>query len=162
MYTIYFIRHFFDICRLSTFSLNSRHSTFGYTRLKGTDWKLAFGGSVGIIEKILACVQPELHTGYSYTRNTYNNVFVTGLIQGVHKLENFACFFVPGMPCIWPPALASFRHDVRKRLHAQLWKYVIVGRNWKLRATCFLRVILKQISFCLSIDSGCPESINYI
>ena len=37
--------------------------------LKGTDWKLAFGGrSVGEMEKILACVQP------SYTRNTYNNV----------------------------------------------------------------------------------------
>ena len=30
--------------------------------LKGTDWKLAFGDSVGIIEKILACVQ----------RNTYS------------------------------------------------------------------------------------------
>ena len=28
--------------------------------LKGTDWKLAFGSSVGIIENILACVQPEL------------------------------------------------------------------------------------------------------
>ena len=40
--------------------------------LKGTDWKLAFGSSVGIIEKILACVQPELQA--SYTRNTYNNV----------------------------------------------------------------------------------------
>ena len=33
------------------------------------DWKLAFGGSVGIIEKILAFVQPELQA--SYTRNTY-------------------------------------------------------------------------------------------
>ena len=40
--------------------------------LKGTDWKLAFGGSVGIIEKILACVHAELQA--SYFRNTYNNV----------------------------------------------------------------------------------------
>ena len=40
--------------------------------LKGTDWKLAFGNSVGIIEKILACVQPESQA--SYTRNTYDNV----------------------------------------------------------------------------------------
>ena len=40
--------------------------------LKGTGWKLAFGGGVGIIEKILACVQPELQA--SYTRYTYNNV----------------------------------------------------------------------------------------
>ena len=40
--------------------------------LKGTDWKLAFGNSVGIIDKILACVQPELQA--SYTRNTYNNI----------------------------------------------------------------------------------------
>ena len=40
--------------------------------LKGTDWELAFGNSVGIIEKILACVRPELQA--SYTRNTYNNV----------------------------------------------------------------------------------------
>ena len=39
--------------------------------LKGTDWKLAFGSSVGIIENILACVQPELQA--SYTRNTYSN-----------------------------------------------------------------------------------------
>ena len=34
--------------------------------------QLAFGSSVGIIEKILACVQPELQA--SYTCNTYNNV----------------------------------------------------------------------------------------
>ena len=40
--------------------------------LKGTDWKLAFGSSVGIIENILACVQPELQA--SYTCNTYSNV----------------------------------------------------------------------------------------
>ena len=40
--------------------------------LKGPYWKLVFGSSVGIIEKILACVQPELQA--SYTRNTYNNV----------------------------------------------------------------------------------------
>ena len=32
--------------------------------LKGTDWKLAFGGSVGIIKKRLACVQPELQASY--------------------------------------------------------------------------------------------------
>ena len=36
--------------------------------LKGTDWKLAFGGCVGEIEKMLACVQPEftgqLHLSY--------------------------------------------------------------------------------------------------
>ena len=38
----------------------------------GTDWKLAFGGGVGKIENILACVQTELQV--SYTRNTYNNV----------------------------------------------------------------------------------------
>ena len=46
---------------------------------------------------MLACVLPELQA--SYTRNTYNNVLkcITGPIQGVHKLENFACFF-PGMP----------------------------------------------------------------
>ena len=43
-----------------------------YCCLKGTDWKPTFGNSVGIIEKILACVQPELQA--SYTRNTYNNV----------------------------------------------------------------------------------------
>ena len=40
--------------------------------LKGKDWKLAFDSSVGIIEKMFACVQPELQA--SYTRNTYNNV----------------------------------------------------------------------------------------
>ena len=37
-------------------------------RLKGTGWKLAFGGSVGIIEKSLACVQPELQSSYTRYR----------------------------------------------------------------------------------------------
>ena len=73
--------------------------------LKGTDWKLTFGSSVGIIEKILACVQPELQA--SYTRNTYNNVLcIMGLTQGVHKLENFTCFLsrhaTASPSCIWP------------------------------------------------------------
>ena len=53
-------------------------------------WKGQFGNLhlvvVLAIEKILACVQPELQA--SYTRNTYNNVLycITCLIQDVHKL----------------------------------------------------------------------------
>ena len=33
-----------------------------------TGWKLAFGGSVGIIEKIVAFLQPELQTSYTRYR----------------------------------------------------------------------------------------------
>ena len=89
--------------------------------LKGTDWKLAFGGSVGQIEKLLACVQP------SYTRNTYNVLIYYVSNPGFTQARKF---FPPAYLCrsmlylATPQVLDSFVTRVQSHilLHFRLTK----------------------------------------